>query len=317
MFIRSMGALAACLAFAATAQEFPQRPIRIIVPWGPATPPDLAVRLLTNQLAQGLGQPVVVENRAGAGGTVGLMEFIRAAPDGHTLMTFGPAQALTPVLYPKTPVDLKRELAPVVLLESFDNVLVVGSGSALKTVAELVAALRAKPGMTFASGGNGTPAHMSGELFNQMSGLRNTHVPYNVFPQAIGDVIAGRVDFMFLAAPAAVPQVRGGKLRALAVTGTKRVLGIEEIAPVREQGYPDFVVSSWDSLVTHAAAPVAAIARINAEVNKALATAQVREGLAKIAAEPIGGSAADLGALIHLNIDRWGDVARKAGVKAD
>jgi len=321
MFVSRRYALAglAALAFSAplaVAQEF-QRPVRIIVPWGASTPPDLAVRLVSGPVSEAIGQPVVVENRPGAGGTVGLMEFMRLAPDGHAFMTLGQAQLLTPVMYPKVPVDLRKDITGVVMLESFDNVLVVGNDSPHRTVAELVASLRAKPGMTFGSGGNGTPAHMSGEVFKQQTGLQATHVPYNVFPQAIGDVIAGRLDFMFLAAPAAVPQVRGGKLRALAVTGAGRVAGIDTVVPMREQGFPDFVVSSMDTLVTHAAAPKANIARLNAAVNQALALPAVKEGLGKIASVPVGGTVESLNAWILSTIDRWGAVAIKAGLKAD
>lgn len=319
--IRTVGlALAAALAIttSAHAQEFPQKPIRIIVPWGVGTPPDLVARVVGAKASQTLGQPILVENRPGAGGTVGLMEFLKQPADGYTLVTLGNSGALTPVLYPNLPVDLRRDLAPVVQLESFDNVLVVANGSPMKTPQDLAAAMRARPNaLSFGSGGNATPAHMSGELFKQLTGLSAQHVPYNVFPQAIGDVIAARLDFMFLATPAAVPQVRGGKMRALAVTGAKRVPGLEDVPTMREAGFPSFVISSWDAVFAPAGTPPAVISRLNAEFVRALNQPDVKDALAKMSVEGIGGTPAELGAKLSETIDSYGKVARTAGLRAD
>lgn len=303
---------------AAVAQEYPTRPIRVLVPWPAATPPDVVTRIVATKVSQTIGQPVVVENRPGAGGTVGLQEFMRLPADGYNVMQFGVSQTLTPVLYPRVTVDLRKDLAPIILLDSFDNVLVVGPESPFRTVNDLVGTLKAKPGaLTFGSAGNGTPAHLSGEVLKQETRSFAVHLPYNVFPQAIGDVIAGRLDFMFLAAAAAVPQIRGGKLRPLAVTGAERLPWLKDVPTMREQGFPEFVVSSWGSLVTHASVPAPVIARLNAEFGKALAAPEVRDALDKIASVPLGGTPARLGETIDREITRWGRLARERGIKAD
>lgn len=322
--MRLLGAFIAALiaalgiAGSAIAQNYPSKPIRLLVPWPAASPPDLVARLVAVRMTQSLGQPMVVENRPGAGATVGLLEFMKAPADGYTLFLLGSGQTTMPVLYPQVKVDLAKDLAPIILLEAFANVLVVNPNSPFKTAKELVDEMRRRPGqLSFASGGNGTPAHMSGELFKQTTKTFALHLPYNVFTQAIGDTMSGRIDFMFLAAAAAVPQIRGGKLRPLAVTGGERVASIPDVPTMVQAGFPDFVIESWGSVAGHANLPKPIIDRLNAEFQKALDTEEVKEGLAKIASTPIGGPPARMTEYVVRYIDQFGRIARQAGMKAD
>jgi tripartite-type tricarboxylate transporter receptor subunit TctC len=303
---------------AALAQDYPNKPIRLLVPWPTSSPPDVVSRLVTARMSQSLGQPILVENRPGAGGTIGLMEFMKAPADGYTLFLLGSGQAVMPVLYPNVKVDLTKDLAPIILLEAFANVLVVSPESPIKSAKELVEMMRKKPGhLSFGSGGNGTPAHMSGELFKQTTKTFALHLPYNNFAQAIGDTMTGRLDFMFLAAAAAVPQIRGGKLRPFAVTGAERIPSIKDVPTMREAGFPDFVIQSWGSVAGHANLPKPIIDRLNTEFQKSLDSPEVKEGLARIASEPIGGSPAKLAEWVKRDIEAFGKIAQQAGMKAD
>lgn len=306
----------ACFSALAPGQQFPTRPLRVLVPFSVGTPPDILGRIVADRMQ--LGQPVVVENRPGATGTIALAELLRQPADGHTLLAMPMPVSVAPALYPRLGLDLVRDLEPIGQIAWSYNVLVVHPEIAAKTVHDLVALLKAKPRhFSFASGGNGTPAHLAGELLKQRADVSALHVPYVQFPQAIGDLIAGRVDFMFLAAAPAVPQITAGKIRPLAVTGVQRLATLKEVPTMVEAGYADFIVRDWQGLVVRAGTPPETVIRLNAELNRIVAQAEVRAQLAKMANDPAGGTPAQFGALIALDIERWTRLVQASGIKVD
>jgi tripartite-type tricarboxylate transporter receptor subunit TctC len=230
-------AFACGLAPVAAQQAYPSKPVRLIVPWPSGTPADVNGRVFAEQLTAGLGQPVVVENRPGAAGTVGMTEALRQQADGYTVYVLTSPTLVAPILFPNLQLDVRRDLEPVGMMAWSYNVLVTPLSTPATSGKELLALIRAKPGeLSFASGGNGTPAHLAGELFRQQTGTKSVHVPYNVFAQAIGDLISGRTQFMFLTAVVALPQISAGKLRPLAVTGAHAAPGGRAAEPGTAEG---------------------------------------------------------------------------------
>ena len=303
---------------AARAQAWPAKPVRLIVPWAPGTPADVAGRLLAERMSAGLGQTMYVENRPGAAGTVGLGEALRVPADGYTVYMLSSASLVTPLLFPSQSIDFGKGLDPVGMAVWSYNVLVVPPASPLQSVRELEAAAKAKPdALSYGSGGNGTPAHLAGELFRQVTGGRLTHVPYNQFPMAVGDLLAGRLDCMFLTASAALPHIQAGKLRPLAVTGARRLPALPEVATMVEQGYASFVLRSFDGMTLRSGAPREVAARLNAELNKALAAPEVREKLGGLALEPEPMSPAQFREVVAAESEKWLRVGRGANIKAD
>lgn len=308
-----------CLAaFAVNAQTYPSKPIRTIVPYSVGTPPDIVTRLVADKMTAGLGQPVVVENRPGATGTVGLSEFARQPSDGYTLYNMLLPVSVAPALYPNLQLDFRKIMEPVGQFTWYYNVLVVHPEVKATTVKELVELLKAgQANYSFASGGNGTPAHLSGELFKLQAGVKATHVPYNQFPQGIADLVAGRIQFMFLTSSVSVPLIQSGKLRAMASTGPERPAALPAIPTMVEEGYKDFVVRGWDGLVVRAGTSPAIVERLNAELAKAVGTPEIRARFASLGVDPVSGSPAQFGELINAEADRWSRVVRDAAIKAD
>jgi tripartite-type tricarboxylate transporter receptor subunit TctC len=310
--------LSAATAFAVTAQTYPSKPIRAIVPYSVGTPPDIVTRLVADKMTAGLGQPVLVENRPGATGTVGLSEFARQPADGYTLYTMLLPVSVAPALYPNLQLDFGKIMEPVGQFTWYYNVLVVHPDVKATTVKELVELLKAgQANYSFASGGNGTPAHLSGELFKLQARVKATHVPYNQFPQGIADLVAGRVQFMFLTSSVSVPLIQSGKLRAMASTGLDRPAALPSIPTMIEEGYKDFVVRGWDGLVVRTGTPPAIVERLNAELAKAVGTPEVRARFASLGVDPVSGSPTAFGDLITTEADRWSRVVREAAIKAD
>lgn len=306
------------MAGAAAAGDYPDHPIRLIIPAGVGTPPDIVGRILADAAAPRLGQPWVVENKPGTNGIAGLSDLAGKPADGYTLAMLTMPATVARAFYPKMSVRVLRDLAPVGLIGWTYNVLVVSAKSPVRSVADLVAQLKRRPGaLAFASGGNGTPAHLAGALFTQMTGTTATHAPYAQLPQAVGDVIAGRVDFMFLTSVAAIAQVQGGTVRPLAVTGDRRLTPLPDVPTMIEAGYPDFDVRDWTGVVARSGTPAAVITQLNSALADMLRAATVRDRLAKIGVDPDSEDPSEFGKLIRSEAMRWRRVVAAAGIKPD
>jgi tripartite-type tricarboxylate transporter receptor subunit TctC len=299
-------------------QNYPNKPIRLVVPWGVGTPGDVAGRILAEKLTTSLGQPVLIENKPGAAGTIGLADVLRQPADGYTLYDLSSASLVAPLLYPTQNISFEKTLEPVAHIMWHYNVLVTPMNSPIKSPADLVEMSKKDPGsLTFASGGNGSPAHLAGELFKQQTGVQMTHVPYNQFPVGVGDVIAGRISFMFLTGSAAVPQIAGGKLKPLAVTGQNRLAVIKDVPTMGELGFKEFTLRSFESVMVKAGTPKEIVTRLNTEFNKALQMPDVRERLAALAVEVDTMSPEQLGQVIRTESERWTRIGTAAKIKAD
>ena len=311
-------ALLVALCASAQAQEpYPSRPVRFILPFPPGGPTDILGRLIAERLGAQLGQPVVTENRGGAGGNVGAEAAAKSAPDGYTIVLVAPSLAISPTLYAKLNYDPVKDLAPVSLVATVPNVVVTQVAHPA-TLREFIAKAKAKPGeMNFGSGGSGTSNHLAGELFNILTGAKLTHVPYKGVNLAMQDVIAGRIDFVVIGVPAAAPHVRSGKLRALAVIAPQRLPALPEVPTVAEAGLPGFEVTTWYGILAPAGTPRPIITRLNAEIVKAMHSPEMKERLAGIGTDPVTSSPEEFAAFIQAEIAKWGDVIRKANLRAD
>ena len=312
-----LASLMLTLASAAMAQTYPSKTIRMVVPWPPGTPADVSGRIVAEKMSAALGQPIVVDNKPGAAGTIGMADALRQPADGHTLYLLSSASLVAPLLFPAQSIQFSQ-LEPVGHMAWSYNVLVTPVTSGLKGPADIVQTAKAKPGtLSFASGGNGTPAHLAGELFKQQTGTVTTHVPYNQFGLAIGDLIADRTNFMFLTASAAIPQIQGGKLKAMAVTGAKRLPALKEVPTMAEQGFGDFVLRSFDGMMVKAGTPKEVVERLNTELNKVLNLPEVRDRLGALALETEPMNSSQFGGVIAAETEKWQRIGRAAQIKAD
>jgi tripartite-type tricarboxylate transporter receptor subunit TctC len=308
------GAIA--LAQPAETQSYPSNPIRIVVPTSAGTPPDIVSRIIATELSEGEGWKVVVENRPGAVQTIAGVEVLKQPPDGYSLYALSVPVSAAPALLPNIPFRLDADFAPVIKVSTSYNVLVVNPSVPAKSVAELVAFLKSQPDKhNFSSGGFGTPAHLIGEMFKLQTGVRAAHVPYQQFPQAIADLLNGTNQYMFVTTLPVVDLVATGKLRALAVTGPKRVAALKDVPTIVEQGFPDLAVEDWIGLTVKAGTPDEIVLKLNQAINGVLARPKVREALAKLGAEPAGGSPSEFGRLLNTQIAHWGRVVKEAGIK--
>ena len=300
------------------AQTYPNKPITIVVPATPGGAIDLAARLIGAKLTAAWGQPVAIDNKGGAAGMLGSDMVAKAAPDGHTLALVASSHAINPSMYKKLPFDTLRSFEPVVLTHVVPLLLAVSPGVPAKNVAELVSWLKANPGKaSYASSGSGGAPHMSAELFKTMAGVDVTHVPYKGSTAAHPDLIAGRVELMFDTVAAIAPQVKGGTVRALAVTTARRSAVFPDLPTMQEAGIRGYETSTWGGLLAPAGTPKEVIAKLNAEVNKALAAPDVREKLAAAGIQPAGGSPQQFADFIQSEMTRWGKVAKDAGVQPE
>lgn len=309
----------ALAANAASAQQYPTKPIRIVVPFTPGGTVDMLSRLLGQRLSQLARQSVVIENRPGAGGNVGMEVVARSAPDGYTLVmgSIG-TLSLNPHLYPALGYNVERDFAPVMLVGSIANILVVHPSVAANTVKELVALAKAKPGqLTYASSGFGSSLHLSGELFNSVAGVDLQHVPYKGSAPAINDIVGGQINVMFDNMPSMFPQAQAGKVRPLAVTGVKRSRLFPNVPTMQEAGYPGFVIAPWFGVVAPAKTPPQVLAQLNAWLNEALKDPTVQKRLEDIDLDDGGGSSADFARLIRSESDKWGKLIREKNIKAE
>ena len=312
-----LASLMLTLASAAMAQTYPSKTIRMVVPWPPGTPADVSGRIVAEKMSAALGKPIVVDNKPGAAGTIGMADALRQPADGHTLYLLSSASLVAPLLFPAQSIQFSQ-LEPVGHMAWSYNVLVTPVTSGLKGPADIVQTAKAKPGtLSFASGGNGTPAHLAGELFKQQTGTVTTHVPYNQFGLAIGDLIADRTNFMFLTASAAIPQIQGGKLKAMAVTGAKRLPALKEVPTMAEQGFADFVLRSFDGMMVKAGTPKEVVERLNTELNKVLNLPEVRDRLGALALETEPMNSSQFGGVIAAETEKWQRIGRAAQIKAD
>ena len=318
-FRRALAALAASLATLAGAQAFPSKPIRIIVPFAPGGNVDVTARLIAPALQDALGQPVVVENKPGAAGTIGADLVVRSPADGYTLlMGSNSTFSVAPSLNPKNPYNPLKDFAPVVSIASTPFILVVNPAAPMKTVAELVARAKADPGkLTMASAGTGSSNHLVGEFFQDMTGVKFTHVPYKGSNPAISDLMGGQVDMHFDQVTSAGNHVQSGKLRALLVTSKERAPMLPDVPTAAEVGLPSFGPINVTGLIAPAGTPREVIAILNAATNKALQQAAVREKYAGVGAVTTGGTPEQFAAYIAEDLARWTKVVKDANVKVD
>jgi tripartite-type tricarboxylate transporter receptor subunit TctC len=308
------------LARPARAQAaWPDRPLRVIVPFPPGGSNDIIARQLAEALREPLGQPVVVENRAGAGGNVGADAVAKAAPDGTTLLLTAPGPlAINEHLFRGMPFNPARDFAPVALVASVPIVLMVAPALPVRSVAELVALAKREPGrVAFGSSGNGSTNHLAGELFKAMAGVEIVHVPYRGAAPAMTDLVAGQIQMMFDNMPAALPQVREGRVRGLAVAGATRAAALPELPTVAESGLPGFEAEAWFGLVAPAATPPAARRRLEEAVARVLADPALRARFAGGGAEPGTGVGETFGTFIAAERAKWGRVVESSGARAD
>lgn len=311
-------AAVACGPFTA-ARAQGARPIRLIVPFTPGGSTDILARALAPKLALALGVNVIVDNKPGAGGSLGAAEAARAEPDGNTLlMGHIGTLAVNPAMYPKLAYDPLKSFAPVAWVARVPNVLVVGAASPAKTLKDLIALATSQPGrLTYSSGGNGSAAHITFELLKLKTRVFMLHIPYRGTAPSVADVLAGQVDCTFTGAPAVLPLVRSGRLRALAVSSPQRIAALPEVPSVAESGFPGFEADQWYGVVAPAGTPAAVVARLNAEINKALALPDVQQQLAVEGAVPTPGTPQAFGALIAREIPRWAEVVKAGNVKPE
>lgn len=326
--VRSLRFAAALVAAIATstapatalAQDgYPNKPLRLIVPFAPGGSTDVLARILAEELRSELGQTVVVENKPGAGGNIGGDMVAKAAPDGYTLLlaAAGPT-VVNPSLYAKMSYNPAVDLAPVSLLVRDHNLMAVNPAIPATTVKEFIAYAKANPNkLAFGSPGNGTPAHLGGEMFNQMAGVQMTHVPYKGSGPAVSDLVAGHISVMIDNMPALLPQVQAGRLRALAVASDTRATGAPDIPTVIESGLPGYTVTAWKGLMVPAATPPAIIARLQAAAAKVLAKPAVNKRLVELGAEPVGSTPQFFGELITRETKSWAALVKSTGAKID
>jgi tripartite-type tricarboxylate transporter receptor subunit TctC len=316
---RILGALALAVACStpALAQDYPNRPIRMIVPFPAGQASDTISRLVGEELARALGQPVVVENRVGAGGNIGSEAGARAAPDGYTLTV---ATAALPISrhVRRLNFDPARDFAPVTLMTVTPLVLITRTDLPVASVRELVAYGKANPGkLTFASSGVGTSHHLSGELFKSLAGVDMLHVPYQGSPQAHVDLLGGRVDIMFDNIVPVTPHITQGRLKPLAVTTPQRAKSMPQVPTMAEAGMPDFEAVAWFGLLAPAGTPAPIIERLNREVTAILKRPEISDRLSSMGAIVVGNSPAEFGRFMQAEIDKWGPVVQRANIKVD
>jgi tripartite-type tricarboxylate transporter receptor subunit TctC len=301
---------------AAHAQTYPSNVIRIVAPFGAGTPPDIISRLVATELSESQGWQVIVENRPGGVTTIAGSEVLKQPADGYAIYAMALPVSASPALVAKMPYQLEAEFLPVIKVSTSYNVLVVNPSLPAKSVGELVAYLKSQPDkFNFSSGGFGTPAHLVGEMFKLQTGVRAAHVPYQQFPQAIADLLNGTNHYMFITTLPVVDLIAAGKLRALAVTSPKRIEALKDVPTVVEQQFPDLQVADWVGFAVKIGTPNEIVVRLNGAINKALTSPKVRDGFAKLGAEPAGGTPAEFGDLLKSQIAHWRKVVAESGIK--
>jgi tripartite-type tricarboxylate transporter receptor subunit TctC len=307
------------LAASAAAAQYPERPVRLVVPQAAGSATDNIARLIAPEMAKALGQPVIVDNRPGGALTIGIDAVAKAAPDGYTIGQ-GPvgALAITRHMVAKLPYDIERDLQPVALVTTGYMLLAVSPKTDFKSVVDLIDYARKNPGkLSNASSSNGSPGHVSGELFKSMTSTDIVHIPYKGGAPAIADLISGQVQLMFESTNSIAPHVKAGRVRALAVTGTKRAISLPEVPTLAESGVPGYEVNAWSGVITTAGVSRAVLDRLNAAVNRAILEPKTKELLFALGSEGGGGTPEEFAALIRRDSAKWAEVIKRSGAKID
>ncbi len=302
----------------ANASNYPNQPIRIVVPYAPGGFNDTIARLVGKKLQDAWGQPTIVDNRPGGGTILGLTNAAKSPADGYTIAVVGFPTVANQFLHKKLTYDANRDFTPVILGAYSPNLLVVKADSPIKSLKDFVAMAKAKPGaLNYATAGNGTSNHLTMEYFKSVAGIELTQVPYKGSAPMVTDLLGGQVDIMFDNAPHVMPHVKAGKMRALAITSEKRSPLLPDVPTVAELGYPDFMVHVWYGFSAPAATPPDIVAKLNTEINKILKMDDVKKAFADAGVEPMGGSTQQFASYFKAQSDRWGKVIRNANVVAD
>ena len=303
----------------AFAQPYPNKPVRLVLGTAPGGPIDFAARLTAQKLTEAFGQSVVVDNRAGAGGTIGTEYVARSTPDGYTLLMASAATlCITPALYPKIPYDSLKDFTPVSTVAGVSYVVVVHPGVAAKSIVEFIALAKSRPGqLRFGSAGSGSVTHLAVELFRSMAAIEVTHIPYKGAGPAMIDLLAGQLDFMFDSVLTSTPLVKAGKLRALAQTAARRASLLPDVPTVAEAALPGYEASTWFGLVAPAATPREIIAKLNAAIVRGLNNAETRERLLAQGIDPIGNTPAEFARLLREDMPKWANVVKVSGARVD
>jgi tripartite-type tricarboxylate transporter receptor subunit TctC len=321
--IRTTGCLLLCVAVAAAtaahAQNYPNRPIRIIAQFTPGTSTDILARVIAQKLTESWGQQVVVDNRPGAGGVVGTELGAKAAPDGYTLtIAVSSGFGINPSLYAKLPYDAIRDFAPITNIALTPQTLVANPSFAAKSVKEFVAVAKAKPGqINFASLGSGSTSHLTMEMFRSAAGLRLSHIPYKGSPAAHAELFSGQIPVMFDAIPAVLPHVKSGRLRGLGIGSAQRSPFLPEVPTIAESGFPGFEAVGWIGIAAPAKTPPAILDKLQAEIVRIINTPEMKERLATLAFTPVGDTRQQFSAFIKSEIAKWGKAVKESGAKAD
>ena len=313
--------MAVCLAAVSgysSAQDFPSKPLRLVVGSTPGGGTDISARLIAPKMSEQLGQQVVVENRPGATTTIGVNYVVRSAPDGYTMLMGVSSLAINPHILQNVPYDALKDLAPVTQVLVAPNIMVAHPSLPIRTVKDLVAFARARPGqLNFAAGGAGSSQHLAIELFLYMTGTKIVHVPYKGQGMALIDVVAGQVSLMMANVISALPHVRSARLRALGVTGSKRTTVAPDIPTIAEAGVPGYEVLQWYGVLAPAATPREIIGRLHGVIAHAVQDPKIRERIVADAGEPVGNTPDEFSAILRADYKKWGDVIRKAGIRVD
>ncbi|HZR67485.1 MAG TPA: tripartite tricarboxylate transporter substrate binding protein [Burkholderiales bacterium] len=309
---------AALASGAALGQAWPSKPIHYLVPFPPAGATDITARIIADKITGPLGQPVIVENRPGAAGNVGSEVVAKSAPDGYTILQCTVAQSISQTLYAKLNYDLEKDLAPVAMIALVPNVMEVNPSVPAKSVAEFIALAKSRPGkINFASSGSGTSIHMSAEMFMMLTGVKMVHVPYKGSGPALAGMLGGEVDVMFDNLTSSIGYIKSGKLRALAVTTTTRYPELPDVPTMQEAGVAGYEATAWFGMLMPKGTPRNVVMRMNSEVNKALAHADVKEKLAQQGAVASAWTPEQFGEFIHNEIAKWGKVVKASGAKVE
>jgi len=306
------------VANAATPNDYPARPVRLISPFAPGGGNDLISRTLGQEMSKNLGQPVVVDNRPGANAIIGMQIVATAPADGYTLIMTSSTQAINATLYPDLPYDSIKDFAPVSLIASSPMIVAVYPALAVNNVQELISLAKAKPRqILYPSAGTWNATHLAGELFSVMAGVTLVHVPYKGAAPGMSDLIAGRLQVVFATAPSAMALIKAGRLRAIAITSTARSAVMPDLPTVAESGVPGYEASTWYGLLAPARTPRTIVMRLNAETKKALAAAEVRERFAAAGADPVGNSPDQFAAYVRTESAKWAKVIKLSGIKPE